>query len=69
MTDKVHSLTVVLGRDIRTDEIERIMDAIRLLRPVLRVDMNISDISAHVAESRARAELTEKIWNALEQKL
>lgn len=39
MTDRVRTLTVVLDRDYRTDDVEGIVDAIRMTKGVAKVDL------------------------------
>jgi hypothetical protein len=68
MTDSYNALTVVLERDIRWDDAETLILAIRQLRGVLAVHPNVSgggDIDGMVAEQRVRAELRQKLWDAL----
>jgi hypothetical protein len=57
MTDRFHSLTVVLEADIRDDDAAPLMNAIRQLRGVLSVAGNVADFQTHMAEERARNEL------------
>ena len=61
MTDRIHSLTVVLDHDIRSDDIETLINAIRLLRGVLTVETHVADIVTLMAEERARHEMRTKI--------
>lgn len=61
MTDRIHSLTVVLERDIREDDIEPLILSIKMLRHVLDVKEHVADAVSHMAEERARHELGEKI--------
>lgn len=65
MTDRFHSLTVVLGNDMRDDDAEGLMDAICHLKGVINVKGNISDPSHFVAESRVKSELSLKLWEIL----
>jgi len=65
MTDRFNSLTVVLENDIRDDDAEAILSAIRQIRGVLSVSGNVSDVSTHVAQERARHELGERLWEVL----
>ena len=68
MSDRIHSLTVVLDANYRDDDIQAMCDAITLLRGVVSVGKNIADPVAYAAQSRARHELREKLWTALEEK-
>jgi hypothetical protein len=61
MSDRIHSLTVVLEKDVRDEHAEKLMDAIRFFQGVQDVQPHVSDIASHMAESRARHELGEKI--------
>lgn len=65
MTDRFNSLTVVLENDIRADDAEVIISAIRQIRGVLSVSGNVSDVSAHIAQERARHELGSRLWEVL----
>lgn len=61
MTDRVHSLTVVLAENVRTDDIEALQNAIRQFKGVIAVDGNIADPDGYMAEQRALDKLREKI--------
>ena len=65
MTDRFNSLTVVLEHDVRDDDAEALLSAIRQLRGVLSVSGNVSDLTAHVAQLRAQQELSKKLWSVL----
>jgi len=65
MTDRYHSITVVLERDIRDDDAECILNAIKMIRGVLSVNPHISDFNTHTAIERVRSELGNKLWNVL----
>lgn len=68
MTDRINALTVVLDKDIRADDVEYLKQAISMIRGVLRVDQHVSDISSHIAYARARADLQERLFEALREK-
>jgi hypothetical protein len=65
MTDRFNALTVVLERDIRKDDADALIGAIRQLRGVLSVEGNVADIAAHVAEERARHDIGQKLMDVL----
>jgi hypothetical protein len=65
MTDRVFALTVALERDTRTDDVQGLIDAIKLLRGVLSVQAEISDLSQWTADERAKREYTDKLWAVL----
>lgn len=65
MPDRYNSLTVVLETDIRDEEAEALISAISQLRGVLSVSGHVSDLGTHVAQTRARQELEERLWAVL----
>lgn len=66
MTDRFHSLTVVLDQNIRDDEAEDLMTAIGMIKGVVSVAGNVSDLSEHVARQRLVIELRRKLWDLAE---
>ena len=65
MTDRYNALTVVLEKDIRDDDAEALLAAIRQLRGVLSVSGNVADMGDHIAQERARRDHGEKLWRVL----
>lgn len=65
MTDRFHSFTVILENDIREDDAEALINAIKQFKGVLDVRGNISDSELAIAKGRVKAELAKKLWNVL----
>ena len=65
MTDRVHSLTVVLEHDVREDDVQSLTEAIHMMRGVLSVRGEVSNMESHMAEERARRELGGKILDVI----
>jgi len=65
MTDRYNALTVVLDRDIRDDDAECILNAIRMIKGVRSVTGNVADMESHIAEQRVRHELEQKLMSVL----
>lgn len=65
MTDRISSLTVVLNQDYREDDIETLINAIKLFGDVLDVVPEVADIASYVVERRVKEELTQKLWEVL----
>lgn len=65
MTDRYNTLTVVLERDIREDDAEALLSAIRMMRGVLTVEGNVADPGEYMAEERAKRHWQEKIAEVL----
>jgi hypothetical protein len=61
MTDRVHSLTVVLDADVRDDDVAPLIDAIRMMRGVADVRALVSDPVSHMAEMRARRDAAQRV--------
>lgn len=62
MTDRINALTVALERDIRDDDIRPLVEAIKQLRGVLRVEAHVVDtIESWVQRSRVQSELGKKL--------
>ncbi len=57
MTNRIYAFTVVLDRDIRTDDVEAVTNAIRMVRHVIDVREQVADSAAHAAMMRVRSEL------------
>ncbi len=68
MTDRIAGLFVVLDHDIREDDVQSLVDAVKHMRNVTSVGMHVSDFDTHIAEERARRELATKIWDVLRDK-
>lgn len=69
MTDRIHALTVVLDDDYRTDDVEPIVEAIKMLRGVLTVEEHVANMNDYSARSRVRAKLEERLWKVLREEL
>jgi hypothetical protein len=65
MSDRYNSLIVFLKKDIKDEDAKPLIEAIKQLRGVLDVQPNVSDMLSHLAEERARRELTDKLWKVL----
>jgi len=65
MTDRYHTLTVVLEQDTRTDDVDALIAAIGQMRGVLKVSGVVSDTGTHMAQVRAKHDLREKLRDLL----
>lgn len=65
MTDRHNGYYIVLEKDIRDDDAEATIAAIKQIRGVLSVTPNIAGFDEHIAEMRARSDLAEKLWKVL----
>ena len=65
MTDRYHSIVVVLEKDMREDDAEYTLNAIRMIKGVLSVKQRISNPDTHMAEERAKREYANKLTHVL----
>lgn len=65
MTDRVKGLTIILDHDIRTDDIEPLIEAISLLRGVAKVTQVMTTSDDYFNRERIRLELEEQLYQAL----
>ena len=65
MTERFHSLTVVLEKDMREDDAKPLIEAIQQMRGVLKVSGVVSDMAAHMAIERSRRELGDKLMGVI----
>ena len=68
MTDRIHSITLVLDKDIRIDDAEMLIQAAGMFKGVINVQPNVSDYDSIVAIARVKSELTLKLFEALKEK-
>lgn len=67
MTDRIRHLTVVLDRDIRTDDIEPVITALHMVKGVASVEAHITDLRHHIAMNSVRSEIEGKLYEAIGQ--
>lgn len=65
MTDRVHALTVILEREYRVDDVETIVNAIKMVRGVLKVEEHITDPDFYAAREQAKYELQQELRDVL----
>ena len=65
MTARVSMLYVILEKDTRIDDIEKLTDAIAQFNNVLEVKTHIKSANEDITQSRARHELGAKLLNVL----
>jgi hypothetical protein len=67
MTDRLKGCVVSFANDIRVDDAESIINAIKMIKGVIGVEVNISDVDDYMNRSKVRRELEEKVWKALHE--
>lgn len=69
MTDRVKGFIVTLDTDIRIDEVETLMQAIRCMRRVANVEPSIVDSSDWINQQRVRGEIRDKMYTFIKENL
>ena len=61
MTDRHAGYIVTLEQDVREDDAEAIINALRMVRGVESVDPVVSDHRNHIGEERARRDIERRV--------
>lgn len=67
MTDRLNALTVSLDRDIRDDDAEVIINAIKAIRGVNSVTGNVVNPDSYVVQRRANNIVREKLFQLMDE--
>lgn len=62
MTERINYLVVGLKEDIREDDIEHIVNALRMVKGVLSVQPNEANFESVLAEQRAKEQIRIELW-------
>lgn len=68
MTDRHAAYIVVLDQDIRDDDAEPILTALRMVKHVASVEPVVSSYDTHIAESRADSVWRDRIVDLLRRR-
>jgi hypothetical protein len=69
MTDRLKGATVVFEEDIREDDAQGLIDAIKHLRGVLDVIPNIKTPNDAIIAQRIRIQLSQDLFDVLERRV
>lgn len=62
MADRVFGFHVLLDKEYREDDIQTIIDAVKMIRGVKTVDVHISTADTWMAYAHARMDIAEKLF-------
>ena len=62
MTDRIKGFVVTLDRDIREDDAEATINALKMVKGVIAVERVRDTPGIAIETTRLRAEMAEKIW-------
>lgn len=63
MTDRVKGFTVTLAEDIRVDDIEAVLNALRMVKGVIHVEPVLNTPDDHFSKQRVKDELRDKFYD------
>lgn len=66
MTDRVKGFTVTLNQDYRDDDVEAILNAVRMINGVAHVEPSIVTSEDHMNRQMIRNIIREKIYKAID---
>ena len=69
MTDRVKGFTVTLERDFRDDDVEVILNAVKMIRGVANVEPCIVTGEDHMNRERLKYELRDKFYKFMRDEL
>lgn len=67
MTDRLHGVVVTFEKDMRTDDAELLISAIRMLKNVIDVQPMVADYNTRALRERVRFEFRQKLYAALKE--
>lgn len=67
MTDRYKGVVVTFARDIRDDDAEATLAAIRQIKGVIDVTPSVANLDDHMNRSRVAFEISDKIWALLKE--
>lgn len=65
MTDRFNGCTVVFGRDIRGDDVEAVLTALRMVKGVLEVIPNVSECNDDIVMTRTKRLLVDRMYDLI----
>ena len=67
MTDRIKGLTVTLDPDIREDDAQAIIDAIKMVKGVGDVETHVADLHHHMAVATSRMAMEKDVFGLLDK--
>jgi len=69
MTDRLNGVTVTFDRDIRDDDAECLIQAIKMIKGVVHVEPNIVTSEDWMAQTRTKTEIRNKLYEFINTEL
>ena len=65
MTDRIKGLTVTLEPNMREDDAQAIIDAVRMVKGVIDVETHVADSDYHMARAAARVGMEKDLFELI----
>lgn len=65
MTDRIKGVTVCFDRDIREDDAECLINAIKMIKGVASVESHVRDHNDWLARERVKSELKKSLYDTI----
>jgi len=65
MTDRIKGFTVTLTDDIRIDDVQPLLDAVKMLKGVASVDVSVTNMDDHMNRQMISMEFKTKLYDVL----
>ena len=69
MTDRLNGVTVTFANDIRDDDAEQLLSAIRMIKGVVHVEPNIVTSDDHMARTQEKSDIRSKLYDFIQKEL
>lgn len=69
MTDRIRSLTVVLDNDYRDDDVQEVINAIKMIKGVLEVSEHIVNHQDYTNRTIVEHEMKRKLYDFIQNEL
>jgi len=65
MTDRVKGLYVALDKDYRDDDVQALIDAIKMLRGVAEISTKVAQVDDYFNRAQIRYDIQSKLFDAI----
>jgi len=69
MTDRLNGVTITFEKDIRDDDAEAILDAMKMIRGVAHVEPNIVTIDDWMSRRQVKSDIRDKLYDFINKEL
>ena len=67
MTDRIKGLTVTLQPNLREDDAQAVIEAVKMIKGVVDVETHVADVHHHMAVATARMEMEKDVIGLIDK--